>query len=130
MRRLDYADLRERREDDPCCGSQVGLGDLDHRHAAAAQLEDAAAGAGRRVIDAFGQLDDVEGGNFVSYGHKEMLGARVGGGQTRRSGGTLVVPAHGDHGGPFVDRHLSPDPADEPIWFSIANLHDRRTACC
>jgi hypothetical protein len=49
--------LGERCEDDPRCGSQVGLGDLDHRHVAFAQLEDAPAGAGRSVVDALGQLD-------------------------------------------------------------------------
>jgi len=82
VRRFDHADLGERREDDPRCGSQVGLGDLDHRHVALTQLEDAPAGTGRRVVDALGQLDDVEGGNFVSYSHEDMLGARVGGGQS------------------------------------------------
>lgn len=125
---LDHADLRERREDDPRCGSKVGLGDLDHRHVALAQLEDAPAGAGRRVVYALGQLDDVEGGDFVSYSHEDMLGARVGGGQPWGGAEILVVPAHGDHRAPLVDRHPLSDSADDSKPFPVAYLHDCRGA--
>ena len=123
------ANLGERREDDPRRGSQVGLGDLDHRHVALAQLEDAPAGAGRSVVDALGQLDDVEGGNFVSYGHEDMLGAWVGSGQAWRSDGIGVVPTHSDEGTAFADRHLLSDPADDPKGLPVAHLHDHRGAC-
>lgn len=130
MRRFDDANLRERHEDDPRCGAKVGLGDLDHRHVALAQLEDASTGPGRSVVDALGQLDDVEGGDFVSYSHEDMLGARVGGGQPRGSAEILVVPAHGDHRAPLADRHSLSDSADDPETLPIPHLHDCRGASC
>jgi hypothetical protein len=128
--RLDQADLRERRKDDPRRGSQIGLGDLDHRHVAFTQLKDAPAGAGRRLVNALSQLDDVESGDFVSYSHGDMLGARVGGGQPRGSAEILVVPAHGDHRAPLADRHSLSDSADDPKALPIAHLHDCRGASC
>lgn len=130
MRRFDDAYLGERCEDNPRCRSQVGLGDLDHRHVALAQLEDAPAGAGRRVVDALGQLDDVEGGDFVSYSHEDMLGARVGGGQPRGSAEILVVPAHGDHRAPLADRDSLSDSTGDAVFPSIADLHNCRVASC
>ena len=58
-RAIDDAQPAERHEDDPGCRIEHGLGDLDHRHATGPQLQHAAAGAGGRLVDWLGQLDDV-----------------------------------------------------------------------
>lgn len=68
------------------------------------QLEYAATGAGRRVVDRLGQLNPVEGGDLAHYGHKSMLGARVGGHDPWRRLFVGVVPRGRDRRGALVDR--------------------------
>jgi len=56
---LDDPQLLKRRENDSRGGAELGLEHLDHRGLAVTDFQHAAAGAGRRVVDGLGQLDDV-----------------------------------------------------------------------
>jgi hypothetical protein len=58
-------EFRQRDEDDPGGRVQLGRRDLNHRHIALAQLENATTGTRGRVVDGFDKLDPIKGSKFA-----------------------------------------------------------------
>lgn len=75
---------------------ELRCGDLDHRRVAIANLENAAARAGGRIVHPLEQLNTVEDGDLAHYGHGLMLGVGVRGHEPRRGVLIGVVPCRRD----------------------------------
>ena len=124
---LDDPQLVKRREDDPRGGAELGLENLDHRGLPVTDFQHAAAGAGRRVVDVLGQLDDIEFGDLSNNGHADMLEARIGGDQPRSGSFVLVVPTERRERTALADRQLNLEAADHAEWRTVTDLQDPRS---
>ncbi len=130
-RRLDDAQLVERRKDDPRCRPELWLEHLDHCDLGGVKLQNPSPSTGGRIVNTLNQLDDVEGGNLVSYCHfLSMLGGRVGRDQSWRRYLDGVMPRDQCPCAAVINCQGDLDSAGNAVRRSLANLFDHGAGRC
>lgn len=122
--RLDDAQLVEGGEDNSLGRTELWLENLDHRDLGSIKLQHASPSTSGRIVYPLSQLDDVEGGDFVSYCHGlSMLGNRIGSNQPWCCNLDGVVPRN-ECRRAAVGNHEADYPTGSAIWRSFSNLFD------
>ena len=130
-RRLDDAQLVEGHKDDPCRRSELRLKHLDHCGLRGIELQNPSPCTGRRIVNALGQLDDVERGNLLSYCHcLFMLRGRIGRDQSWCRYLDGVMPRDQGPRAAAANCQVNLDSAGNAVRRSLANLFDRGAGRC